>query len=130
MGENDSRPPAANDEPTPTITDRSRFVAALAYVPTLCFLPYFILPDDDFARGHGRQAFLILFAAMIVGLALRLVEWAMDPVPVLGVIVQMIGRLIFGVGLVLLSGLGALRALTAEPVTLRILTDISRRLPF
>jgi hypothetical protein len=121
-------PPAP--ESRAVVPDRSRFIAALAYVPTWCFLPYFVAaPDDAFARGHGRQAFLLLFVAIVGGLVTRLAEWALSPVPVVGVLLQVVMRLIFGVGYVLLSGLGALRALTAEAETLRLLARQASRLP-
>ncbi len=111
------------------VTDRSRLIAALAYVPTLCFLPYFVATDDDFARFHGRQAFLILFSAAVFGVAEQLAEWALGPLPVLGVVAQVIGRLAFALGLVLLSGLGALRALTGERRSLDWIARTAERLP-
>jgi hypothetical protein len=127
--QSDPGAPGADQEPASSIADRSRFVAALAYVPTLCFLPYFATPDDDYARAHGRQAFLILFTAAVLGIGIRIVEWSMGSLPVLGALVLVIGRLVFGVGLVLLSGLGALRALSGERKTLDILVRYSERLP-
>ena len=56
---NPPRRPEAPDTPEdPTLSsDGSRLLAALAYVPFLCFVPYFIAPNDDFARFHARQGF-------------------------------------------------------------------------
>jgi hypothetical protein len=128
--ETSHRPDRGTDSLRAAVSDRSRFVAALAYVPTWCFLPYFVSPPDDtFARGHGRQAFLLLFVAIVLGLATRLAEWALSPVPLLGMVSQVVMRLVFAVGYVLVSGLGALRALTGEAVTLRPLARLASRLP-
>jgi len=121
-GTTGARPPA------PASGDLARVVAALAYVPTWCFLPYFVLPQNEYARAHGRQAFVLIFVAAVVGLAVRLAEWAFSAVPVLDAVVQVLGRLLFAVGLVLVSGLGALRALTGERVTHHLLAHFADRL--
>ncbi len=122
--------PAGTDQPQPVPDDRARVIAALAYVPTCCFLPYFVLPHDDFARAHGRQAFVLIFCAVVVGLAVRMLEWAFGALPVLDAVVQVLARLLFAVGLVLISGLGALRALTGERVTHHLLAGFADRLRF
>jgi uncharacterized membrane protein len=45
-------------------TPSNRVIAAVGYVPFLCFLPIFARKDDDLARFHGKQS-LILLAALI-----------------------------------------------------------------
>jgi uncharacterized membrane protein len=45
-------------------TPSNRIVAAVGYIPFLCFLPIFANKDDEFARFHGKQS-LILLAALV-----------------------------------------------------------------
>jgi uncharacterized membrane protein len=42
-----------------------RVLAAVGYIPFLCFLPLFARRDDEFARFHGKQSLILL--AMLVG---------------------------------------------------------------
>jgi uncharacterized membrane protein len=52
----------------------NRIVAAVGYVPFLCFLPIFGRKDDEFARFHGKQS-LILLAALV---GIWVVIWIVD----------------------------------------------------
>jgi uncharacterized membrane protein len=45
-------------------TPTNRILAAVGYIPFLCFLPIFANKGDDFARFHGKQS-LVLLAGMI-----------------------------------------------------------------
>ena len=110
-------------------TDQSRVLAALAYVPFLCFLPYFFAPEDDFARHHARQGFVLLVLLVVLGLALRVIEWALTGLPVLGVIIITLSRLSFGLALLGLGLAGALKALSGERFHLPGLGHVAERVP-
>jgi uncharacterized membrane protein len=60
-------------EPEPSIqellnrlddTPSNRILAAVGYIPFLCFLPLFADKNDDFARFHGKQS-LVLIAGLL-----------------------------------------------------------------
>ncbi|HWN83487.1 MAG TPA: hypothetical protein VNM87_15440 [Candidatus Udaeobacter sp.] len=106
--------PDTPEDPTISSSDGSRLLAALAYVPFLCFIPYFIAPNDEFARFHARQGFLLLALTVVLGLALRVIEWSMAGIPVLGIVVITLARLSFGLTLLGLGVAGALKALLGE----------------
>jgi uncharacterized membrane protein len=108
-----AEPPDTPEDPTMS-SDGSRLLAALAYVPFLCFIPYFIAPNDDFARFHARQGFLLLALTVVLGLALRVIEWSMAGIPVLGIVIITLARLSFGLTLLGLGVAGALKALLGE----------------
>ena len=55
-------------------TPPNRLIAAVGYIPFLCFLPLFARRDDDFARFHGKQS-LILLAALV---GIWVVIWILD----------------------------------------------------
>jgi uncharacterized membrane protein len=110
-------------------TDESRVLAALSYVPFLCFLPYFLAPRDEFARHHARQGFVLLVLLVVLGLALRVIEWALTGLPVLGVIVITLSRLAVGLALLGLGLAGALKALGGERFHLPGLAHVAERVP-
>ena len=110
-------------------SDQGRILAALSYVPFLCFLPYFLAPGDEFARHHARQGFLLLVLLIVLGIALRVIEWAVSGLPVLGLIVITLARLSFGLSLLGLAVVGALKALVGERFTMPGLDRISSRIP-
>ena len=110
-------------------SDESRVLAALCYVPFLCFLPYFFAPRDEFARHHARQGFVLLVLLVVLGLALRVIEWALTGLPVLGVIVITLSRLSFGLALLGLGLAGALKALSGERFHLPGLGHVAERVP-
>ena len=105
--------PPEPDEPL-ALADGSRLLAALAYLPFLCFLPYFIAPNDEFARFHARQGFVLLVLLVVLGFALRVIEWALVAIPVLGIVIITLARLSFGLTLLGLGVGGALKALLGE----------------
>jgi uncharacterized membrane protein len=55
-------------------TPANRIIAAVGYIPFLCFLPIFARQDDDFALFHGRQS-LVLLAALV---GLWVLIWLVD----------------------------------------------------
>jgi uncharacterized membrane protein len=98
-------------------------------VPFFCFLPYFIAPDDGFARYHGRHGLLLFILIVIFGLVLRVLEWALAPIPILGVLVITLARLSFGLVLLGLAVAGAIKALLGDRWSLASLNRLAGRLP-
>ena len=43
----------------------SKLLAGLSYVSVLCFLPFFLAPNDDFAKFHGKQGILLFILSII-----------------------------------------------------------------
>ena len=62
----------------------SKLLAGLSYVSVLCFLPFFLAPNDDFSKFHAKQGILLFSLSIIsdvlgrisglVGLALFLLR--------------------------------------------------------
>jgi len=126
------REPRRVRRPNPDVTvssDPSRLLAALSYVPFLCFLPYFVAPDDDFARFHARQGFMLLVLLVVLGFALRVIEWALAVIPVLGIVIITLARLSFGLTVLGLGIAGALKALLGERWAIPGLERFASRIP-
>lgn len=48
---------------------KTKALAVLSYFSVLCFLPYFLAPDDAFARFHARQGLILLICNVLVTVA-------------------------------------------------------------
>lgn len=121
-------PEAGGEEETGPSTN-SRVLGAFAYVPLLCFLPYFVAPEDDFARHHGRFGFLFLCLIIVLGVALRVLEWAMAPIPYLGALAIAVARLGFGFVILGLAVAGAVKGLLGDRWSLPNLNRLADRVP-
>lgn len=53
-------------QPDPKDIEDNKFLAAIAYLGIICFVPLFLKKDSDFAQFHAKQGF-ILFLVMIIG---------------------------------------------------------------
>ena len=123
-------------ESTPT----NRVLAAVGYVPFLCFLPIFARRDDDYARFHGKQS-LILLAALIgiwvlIWIADFLIGGILGHIFIIGVLFKFIAWIVhylFG-GVVSLSYFvaiiaGAMQALAGREWHIPVIGAFARELP-
>ncbi len=55
-------------------TEQNKFLAAIGYIPFLCFLPIYIARDDEFAQFHGKQSLILLVTYIIISLGLWLIS--------------------------------------------------------
>ena len=95
------------EQPTPDDFEKKRVIAALGYIPFLCFLPMIMKDKGDFLAFHARQ-----------GLATTLVAVVMAVLgPVLTIFIPLIGLVIatcLDTVLALLIIVGALKAYQGE----------------
>lgn len=45
---------------------KSKLLAALSYIGILCFLPFVISPDDDYAKFHAKQGIVLLVCSLLI----------------------------------------------------------------
>ncbi len=75
-----------NQEPT----IRDRWLGATCYLSFFVLVPMLMRNRTEFVAEHCRQGFTVLFAEIVVGLLVWVLERAFGMVPVLGVLVSMI----------------------------------------
>lgn len=54
--------------------EKNKALAAIGYIPFLCFIPIFAARDDEYAQFHGKQSLVLLIAYIIISLALWLIS--------------------------------------------------------
>lgn len=81
----------------------NKVLAAIGYVGILCLIPLLAKKDSRFAQEHGKQAFALFIAEIIV--------WAVGMVPVIGwFIVAPLGSLI----MIIISIIAIIKTLQGE----------------
>lgn len=77
--------------------ERSKVLAAIGYIPFLCFIPIFAVREDEFAQFHGKQSLVLLIAYIVVSIALWLINLIFggifSHVPLIGFVFRVIGWL-------------------------------------
>jgi uncharacterized membrane protein len=55
-------------------SEHNKLLSAIGYVPFLCFLPIYLVREDDFAQFHGKQSLVLLVTYIIVSLGLWIIS--------------------------------------------------------
>jgi len=75
--------------------DRSKLLAAIGYIPFLCFIPIFAAREDEYTQFHGKQSLVLLVIYILLSIALWLVSIIFGNifghVPVIGFVFKLVG---------------------------------------
>jgi len=107
-----------------------RVLAAVAYLPGLCFLSLFAAPENRYVGFHARQGFLLFLVEVIVWVAFGIYDASLGRIPILGFLVG--AALRFGIGFTLLGTTlyGMLKGATGEMIRMPFLGDAIEKVPF
>jgi uncharacterized membrane protein len=90
------------------------WLAAIAYLPVLCFIPYFFYGSRSFVAYHARQGVLLFLLEVVGALTLLAVDMSIGRIPFLGFLVIFMLRLVYYLPILALIVLGFAKALTGE----------------
>jgi uncharacterized membrane protein len=113
----------------PEITVRDRWLGAICYVSVLVIIPILMRQRSEFLAGHCRHGFALLFAEVVVGLLVWVIESTFQLVPVLGVLVSLVLHLAYWLLFLGLSVLGFVKALSGERFEVPGLEELAARVP-
>ena len=106
-----------------------RLLAAVAYLPALCFVGLFAAPGNRYVGFHARQG-LILFLAEIVGaLGIALFDASLGTIPVLGFLASAILKFLLWFGFLGATVYGVIKGANGEVARIPYLGDAIERLP-
>jgi len=105
------------------------WLAAMAYLPFLCAVPYLFYGDRDFVAYHARQGVLIFFLEIVGVLGLWIFDKSLGRIPFLGLLLVVILRLLFFLPALALIVLGFAKALTGEKGPLPWIGHWAERIP-
>ncbi|MBD3285258.1 DUF4870 domain-containing protein [candidate division WOR-3 bacterium] len=110
------------------MNENSNAVAAIGYIPPLFWIPLFLSGDDELAKFHGRQAFVILIGCvltiLLIGLFLRWILGWFAPFRVVIDFIQGAFYILF----IVASVFGAVKAAKGELWRIPLLGAFAERL--
>lgn len=107
-----------------------KVLAAVAYLPALCFVGLLTAPDNRYVGFHARQGFLLFLVEVIAWIAVAVFEGSIGRIPVLGFLVGAIVRFILGIGFLGLTVYGVVKGATGEMARIPLLGDAIEKVPF
>lgn len=115
-------------ETTPP-SDRSRWLAAIAYIPFVCLFSLAREGEDPFVRYHARQGVLLLVAEVVLVILAIILEATIGRLRLFGLIVVGLVHLATALGALVLAVMGFVKALFGEYWHLPILGEHAHRVP-
>ena len=110
-------------------TIRDRWLGAICYLSVFVAVPLLMRQRSEFVAAHCRQGFTLLFAEVVLGLLVWVLESAFQFVPMLGVLVSLVLNLAYWLLFIGISVLGFVKALSGEKFEVPGLEDLAARVP-
>jgi uncharacterized membrane protein len=115
---------------SPEEVERGRLLAAIAYLPGLCFIGLLGMPENPFVAFHARQGFLLLCLEVVVWLALWIFDASLGRIPVAGFLIGAILHFVCGIALLGATVYGVIKAAVGETARVPVLGEYVERVPF
>lgn len=106
-----------------------RLLAAVAYIPALCFVGLYAAPGNRYVGFHARQGLLLFLTEIVAALAIALYDASLGRIPVLGFLVGALLKFILWFGLLGATVYGMIKASNGEVARLPYLGDAVERIP-
>lgn len=108
---------------------RDRWLGAVCYLSVLVLIPILAKQRSAFLARHCRQGFSLVFAQLVLGLLVWVIESAFRPVPLLGFLVSLLLHLAYWLLFIGLAVLGFVKALSGEDFAVPGLEELADRVP-
>ncbi len=124
----------STDSPQGAISEKEiesgRLLAAVAYLPGLCFVGLLTAPDNRYVGFHARQGFLVLLLEITAWIAIAVYEGSIGRIPVLGFLVGAVVRFVLGIGFLAMTLYGVIKGAAGEMARIPLLGDAIEKIPF
>ncbi|HEX7079200.1 MAG TPA: DUF4870 domain-containing protein [Candidatus Eisenbacteria bacterium] len=114
--------------PEPEVAS-GRLLAAVAYLPALCFVGLVTAPRNRFVAFHARQGLLFFLTEIVCWVALLIFDGTLGRIPILGFLVGAVVKFVVGLGFLAVTVYGAIKAANGEMIRLPFLGDAIERIP-
>lgn len=111
------------------VTIRDRWLGALCYLSFLVLVPMLAGDKTRFLARHCRQGFALLFAEVVGMCFIWIIDASLGRLPVLGFLLVISLRLVFFLGILVLSVLGFTKALFGDDWRIPYLEELADRVP-
>jgi len=123
-------PASPYDSITPQDVERGRLLAAVAYLPGLCFLGLLGAPENAFIGFHARQGFLLFALEMALAVFFGIYDATLGRIPFVGPIIGYLVKFAVWTAILLVTAFAAAKAASGEITRLPYLGDHVERVPF
>jgi len=107
-----------------------RILAAISYLPALCFVGFAAAPTNRYVRFHARQGLLLFGVEVAAWIAIWIVAVSVGRIPFLGILVLAAVRLVVGLVLLAVTIYGVAKGASGEFARLPFLGDGIEKVPF
>lgn len=106
-----------------------RILAAVAYLPGLCFIGLFGASHNRYVTFHARQGLLLFLVEAVVWVALAIYDSSLGRIPVIGFLVGAAARFVLGFTLLAATVYGVIKGAAGEMARIPYLGDAIGKVP-
>ncbi len=110
--------------------ESGKLLAAVAYLPGLCFIGLFGAPGNRYVGFHSRQGLLVFLLEVVAWIAVAIYESSLGRIPLLGFLVGAVIRFVLGFGFLAVTLYGVVKGATGEMARIPYLGDAIEKVPF
>ena len=115
---------------TPEEIANGRLLAAVAYLPGLCFIGLLAFPENRYVGLHARQGFVLLLIEILVAIAFAIFDASIGQIPWVGLILGAILKFVVWMALLLVTAYGVAKGASGEPARIAFLAEAADKVPF
>ena len=115
---------------TPEEIANGRLLAAVAYLPALCFIGLLGFPENRYVGFHARQGFVLLLLEILVGLAFGIFDASIGRIPWVGLVLGAILKFAVWMALLLVTAYGVAKGASGETARIPFLAEAADKVPF
>ena len=123
-----------NDTSEQTITPEEiasgRLLAAVAYLPGLCFIGLLGFPENRYVGFHARQGFILLLLEIVVGIAFLIFDASLGQIPYVGIVLGGILKFAVWMALLLITAYGVAKGASGEVARMPFIAEAADKVPF
>jgi len=115
---------------TPEEIANGRLLAAVAYLPGLCFIGLLGFPENRYVGLHARQGFVLLMIEILVAIGFGIYDASLGQIPWVGLILGAILKFLVWMALLLVTAYGVAKGASGEPARIVFLAEAADKVPF
>lgn len=115
---------------TPEEIANGRLLAAVAYLPGLCFIGLLGFPENRYVGLHARQGFVLLLLEILVAIAFGIYDASLGRIPWVGLVLGAILKFAVWMALLVVTAYGVAKGASGEPARLPFLAEAADKVPF
>lgn len=115
---------------TPEEIANGRLLAAVSYLPGLCFVGLLALPENGYVGFHARQGFVLFLLEIFVGIALLMFDASIGRIPYVGLVLGALLKFAVWMALLLITAYGVAKGASGEMARMPFLADAADKVPF